>query len=113
MVNRRELLYLYKKMPGTEAVTVTTKRGVNPVVKAPIVVSHAWQRSVTQDDVTNGYVRSRSEGQTWHVPAVFLNGAEIRDGDTITDSDSVVWTVMSAECVRMKTHWRCVCRREA
>ncbi len=112
MVTRRELLYLYKKMPGTEPVMVTTKRGVGTVTSTPILVSHAWQRSVTNEDIAYGFVTSKSEGEIWHVPAVFLGGAEIRPGDTITDSYSVVWTVMSAEAVRLKTHWRCVCRRE-
>jgi hypothetical protein len=112
MLTTQPLDYLYLKMPGTEPVTVTTIRGVGKVTKTAIPVSNAWQRSVTEDDVTNGYVRSKSEGQTWHIPAVLLNGAEIKNGDTITNSEEEVWTVMSTECVRMKTHWRCVCRRE-
>lgn len=112
MVTRRELLYLYKKMPNREAVTVTTKRGVGTVTSTAISVSDAWQRSVTNEDIAYGYVTSKSEGQIWHIPAVLLGGADIRTGDTITDSDGVVWTVMSAEAVRLKTHWRCVCRRE-
>lgn len=112
MVDREDLETLYEMMPGTEPVTVTTKRGVGAVTSTDIPVSHAWQRTVTEDDVKNGLVRSRAAGQIWHIPAVLLGGAEIRNGDKITDSDEVVWTVMSAECVRMKTHWHCVCEKE-
>lgn len=112
MVTTQDLDYLYLKMPGTEAVTLTTKRGVNNDTIATTSVSHAWMRDISRDDVAKGMVTSASEGIVWNIPNVLLAGAEIETGDTITDSSSVVWTVMSVSRVRLRTHWRCICRRQ-
>ncbi|QDU06826.1 hypothetical protein [Gimesia aquarii] len=112
MVTAKELENLYLKMPGTEPVTLTTKRGVNNDVLQTQSISHAWQRDITRDDVAKGLVLTAPEGIVWNIPDVLLAGKEIETGDTITDSDSVVWIVMSITRVRLRTHWRCICRRE-
>lgn len=112
MVSVHRLNRLYLKMPGTEAVTLTTRRGLNNDTTATVSVSHAWMRDISRDDVQRGLVTSAHEGIVWNIPNVLLAGAEIETGDTITDSNSVVWTVMSVSRVRLRTHWRCICRRE-
>lgn len=112
MVTTQQLDRLYLKMPGTEAVTLTTKRGVKNEATTTVTVSHAWMRDITRDDVARGLVTSAPEGIVWNIPNVLLAGAEIETGDTITDSSSVVWTVMSVSRVRLRTHWRCICRRQ-
>lgn len=112
MVTTQQLDYLYLKMPGTEAVTLTTKRGVNNDTTATVSVSHAWMRDISRDDVQRGLVTSAHEGIVWNIPNVLLAGSEIETGDTITDANSVVWKVMSVSRVRLRTHWRCICRRE-
>lgn len=112
MITTQELDSLYLKMPGTEAVTLTTRRGVNNDTTETQSVSHAWMRDITRDDVARGLVTSASEGIVWNIPNILLAGKEIETGDTITDSSSVVWTVMSVSRVRLRTHWRCICRRE-
>lgn len=112
MVSIRRLNRLYLKMPGTEPVTLTTKRGKNNDTTATVSVSHAWMRDISRDDVAKGLVTSAHEGIVWNIPNVLLAGAEIETGDTITDSSSVVWTVMSVSRVRLRTHWRCICRRQ-
>ncbi|WP_339730096.1 hypothetical protein [uncultured Gimesia sp.] len=99
-------------MPGTEPITITTKRGVNNDMTTTQSVSHAWIRDISRDDVERGLVSSATEGIIWNIPNVLLAGKEIETGDTITDSNSVVWTVMSVSRVRLRTHWRCICRRE-
>ena len=33
-------------------------------------------------------------------------------GDTITDGDSVVWTILSVMKATLGTRWRCTCRRQ-
>ena len=112
MVTTKQLDQLYLKMPGTEAVTLTTKRGVNNETTTTITVSHAWIRNITRDDVARGLVTSAPEGIVWNIPSVLLSGTEIETGDTIADSSSVVWTVMSVSRARLRTHWRCICRRQ-
>lgn len=112
MVSTQQLDNLYLKMPGTEAVTLTTRRGVNNDTTETQSVSHAWMRDITRDDVARGLVVSASEGIVWNIPNILLAGKEIETGDTIIDSSSVVWTVMSVSRVRLRTHWRCICRRE-
>jgi len=112
MVTTQQLDYLYLKMPGTEAVTLTTRRGVNNDSTDTQTVSHAWMRDISRDDVARGLVVSAQEGIVWNIPNVLLAGAEIETGDTITDSSSVVWTVESVSRVRLRTHWRCICRRQ-
>lgn len=113
MVDKERLETLYERMPGTESVTLTTKRGPNnQTTGIPINISHAWQRDITREDVALGRVRAGSNGIVWHIPDVLLNGTEIENGDKITDSDSVVWTVKSTTRVRLRTHWRCVCQKD-
>jgi len=112
MVTTQQLDYLYLNLPGTEPVTLTTRRGVNNDTTSTISVSHAWMRNISQNDVAKGLVISAHEGIVWNIPNVLLSGAEIETGDTITDSESIVWTVMSVSRIRLRTHWRCICRRE-
>ena len=112
MVIVEQLENLYLKMPGTEPVTVTNKRGVNHDITETQSVSHAWQRAISRDDVAKGLVTSSVESIVWNIPDILLVGKKIETGDTITDSNSVVWTVLSIDQVRLRTHWRCICRRE-
>lgn len=112
MVTTQQLDYLYLKMPGTEAVTLTTKRGKDNATTATTTVSHAWMRDISRDDVARGLVTSAAEGIVWNIPNVLLAGAEVETGDTITAAGSVIWTVMSVSRVRLRTHWRCICRRQ-
>lgn len=112
MVTTQQLNNLYLKMPGTEPVILTTIRGVNNDVTETQSISHAWQREITRNDVAKGLVLTAAEGIVWNIPNILLAGKEIETGDTITDSSSVVWTVMSTTRVRLRTHWRCICRRE-
>ena len=112
MVSVRRLNKLYLKMPGAEAVTLTTRRGVANDQTQEQPVSHAWLRDISRDDVARGLVTSANEGIVWNIPNVLLDGKEIETGDTITDSNCGVWTVMSVARVRLRTHWRCICRRE-
>ncbi|QDT94364.1 hypothetical protein [Gimesia algae] len=112
MVTTQQLDRLYLKMPDTESVTLTTKRGVNNDTTATVTVSHAWMRDISRDDIARGLATTAHEGIVWNIPNVLLAGAEIETGDTITDSSSVVWTVMSVSRVRLRTHWRCICRRQ-
>ncbi len=112
MVSVAQLNRLYLKMPGTEAVTLTTKRGLNNDTIETQSISHAWMRDITRDDIARGLVRSASEGIVWNIPNALLAGKEIETGDSITDSNSVIWKVISVSRVRLRTHWRCICRRE-
>lgn len=112
MVSVAQLNRLYLKMPGTEPVTLTTKRGVNNDTIETQSISHAWMRDITRDDIARGLVTSASEGIVWNIPHVLLAGKEIETGDSITDSNSVIWKVISVSRVRLRTHWRCICRRE-
>ncbi len=113
MVDKERLETLYERMPGTEPVTLTPKRGPNNQTSGTDVeVSHAWMRDVTSEDVALGRIRAAATGIVWHIPNVLLNGTAIENGDKITDSDSVIWTVKSSTRVRLKTHWRCVCQKD-
>ncbi|QDT30478.1 hypothetical protein Pan153_61070 [Gimesia panareensis] len=111
MVTPQLLDYLYLKMPGTEPVTLTTRRGANNDTTSTVSISHAWMRDITHDDIVKGLVTSAKEAMTWNIPNVLLAGSEIETGDTITDANNVAWTVMSISRVRLRTHWRCICRR--
>ena len=112
MESIQQLDLLYLKVPGTEPITLITRRGVNNDSITSATVSHAWMRILTRNDAAKGLVTSAHEGIVWNIPNVLLNGAEIETGDTITDQNSVVYTVMSVTRVRLRTHWRCICRRE-
>lgn len=111
MVSIQQLDLLYLKVPGTEPITLTTRRGVNNDSITSATISHAWVRNLTRNDVAKGLVTSAHEGIVWNIPNVLLNGVEIETGDTISDQNSVVYTVMSVTRVRLRTHWRCICRR--
>ncbi len=74
MVTTAELNELYLEMPGTEAVTLTTRRGVNNDTTETQSVSHAWMRDITRDDVARGLVVSASEGIVWNIPNILLAG---------------------------------------
>ena len=113
MVSREYLNSIYQKMPNKEAITLTTYRGVNRDTVAATSIEYAWQRELARDDIAQGLVTTSETGEVWHVPDAFVSSAGINQGDTITDSDSVIWTVMSSSRVRSKTHWRCITRREA
>ncbi len=112
MVTTQQLDHLYLKMPGTEPITLTTRRGVNNDITATQTISHAWLRNISRDDITKGLVNSAHEGAVWNIPNILLAGSVIETGDTVTDSSSVIWTVMSVSRERLRTHWRCICRRQ-
>ena len=107
----QDLDYLYLKMPGTEPVTLTTRRGAANTTTT-VSVSHAWMRDISRDDIAKGLAVSAHEGIVWNIPNVLLAGTEIEVDDTITDSSSVKWRVQSVTRTRLRTHWRCICRRE-
>ena len=111
MVTTQQLDYLYLKMPGTEPVTLTTKRGPNNDTINTETVSHAWRRDLTGDD-EKGFVTAGYESLVWNLPNILLNGSTIKIDDTITDAENVVWVVKSVSRTRLRTHWRCICRRE-
>jgi len=72
----------------------------------------ALRRELTFREVAMGGPLGTESGDiTWHLQA---NTTAIvpANGDTITDGDSVVWTILSVTKTTLGSRWRCVCRKQ-
>lgn len=99
---------------NTEPVTVTITRqnSANPVpagaATSTIAISDAFRGDISRQGVSSPDLVVSSSKQTWSIPSALLLGAELREGDTITDGSGVVWVIDSAveETVgTSKLHW--------
>lgn len=102
----------YQFWTNTEAVTVTIKRAgtVTPGVPSTTTISIAvaFREDLDRKTAAILEVQSTEDAQVWNVPAALMGSNELRENDTITDSDGVVWIILSASLVRIgtsKLHW--------
>jgi hypothetical protein len=99
----------YKIADNTEPVTVITKRASG---NTSISVTGALRRAVRREHQFFGGVSLQGDELIWNIPDGQLSGAELQKGDTITDAQSVVWTILSVAILTFGSRWRAVCRQE-
>jgi hypothetical protein len=100
----------YLLWDNTESATVTIKRaGVANVARS---VSRALRRGINGNDAQVAGVQIGSDSVVWNIAVAELEtGDEIEEGDTITDSSSVVWIVKAVSLFTWRTRWRAVCTK--
>ncbi len=49
----------------------------------------------------------------WHLWASTMAGISPKNGDIITDSGGIVWTIKTVANTTLGTRWRTLCRRQA
>ncbi len=59
----------------------------------------------------NGPAALEPDDMVWNLQANTTDIVPV-DGDTITDGDSVVWTILSAKKTTLGTRWRCITRKQ-
>ena len=110
MANTIDVTTDYLIFDNTEAVTVTLKRAAGDTARS---VTSALQRAVTRNDSQTAGVQIGSDSTVWHIANDELtSGDAIKEGDTITDAASVVWTVKGVSFGTFETRWRCVCVKQ-
>ena len=100
----------YSIIDGIESVTLTPQ---NPAATAVTGVK-AQRRALTRAEISGQVVGVEPQDVPFHlwfgpssVPATVP-----KNGDTITDSASVVWTIQSLTYSAQCSRWRAACRRQ-
>ncbi len=97
-------------MDGIETVTLTGYRSGSTVTDTSVT---ALRRALSHREVdAGGPVGLDPSDLVWHLQANTITTIVPAPGDTITDGDSVVWTVISASKETLGTRWRCLTRKQ-
>ena len=96
----------YLVFDNTESVTHVSIRAAGNLADA---IANALRHQVTERDaIASGGVYT-TQDVAWNLPAIQAANAP-KPGDTITDSDAVVWTILQVDRATLKTRWRCTSR---
>lgn len=102
----------YRFWDNVEALTVTIKRPDPLAPGSPtstdIPIAIAFREDLDRKTAAILEVQSTEDVQVWNVPAALMTTNELRENDEITDTDNVIWTIISATLVRIgtcKLHW--------
>ena len=102
----------YTFFDNPESVTLLLKRNAGTTT---LTTRTVFRRQLSRDDVQAGDAWLRSDVRVFHVPEKELfevaTQYDMREGDEITDADSVGWIVKSAQHQSRATRWRCICRK--
>jgi len=94
---------------GTETVTVTPQ---NPTGTADSSVT-ALRRQLSRRELQfSGIIGLTPDDMVWHLWETTMSMSSVKAGDLITDSASVVFTILSASKDTLGTRWRCPCRKQ-
>ena len=96
---------------GLETVTLTPR---NPTGAAVANVK-GLRRVQRQANIaaSPGEMPSEPTDLVWHLWTASLGGAVPKNGDTLTDSAGVVWTILELHKTTLGTRYRAVCRKQA
>lgn len=96
----------YRSVDGTETVTL---RDLSASTNTSI--TNACREPLTNTDIMTFGI-FRDEGTVWHLADVLIATANKPVvGDRITDSDSTVWYIVSADKDEIGANWRCVSKK--
>lgn len=99
----------YLNWDNTEAVTVSLIRTTGTTART---IANALRRAINRTDSQVAGVQIGAESTAWNIAVdQMTTGDEIKEGDTVTDADSVVWTVKIVALLTFKTRWRVVCTK--
>ena len=102
----------YTFFDNPETVTIGLKRSAGVT---GLTSRTAFRRQLSRDDLAAGDAWLRSDALVFHLPENELLEAgtqhDIREGDEISDADSVGWIVKSAQHQSIQSRWRCMCRK--
>ncbi len=98
------------QMDGIETVTLTGYRSGSTVTDTSVT---ALRRQLSHRELQlGGPVGLEPTDMVWHLQENTITTIVPAPGDTITDGDSVVWTILSASKETLGTRWRCPSRRQ-
>lgn len=100
----------YSLMDGVEAVTLTPQ---NPATTAVTGVK-AVRLALTRNEISGGVVGIEPTDIPFHLwlgPSS-ASSTTPKNGDIITDTAGVVWTIQSLKFSTMTSRWRAVCRKQ-
>ncbi len=94
---------------GLEEVTLT------PLDGSPTQLLRALRRPPTQQEVNllNDSIGLKLDDVVWHFSDEALDGYLPQNGDTLTDGEAVVWTIVSTSRKLFGNHWRVICQNYA
>ena len=90
---------------GLESVTLT-----HTVSGETDAVSKALPRAVTTREAAASNGKYTASDVNWHLKASEVSSRPV-PGDTITDGDGDVWTVLDVQKATLGTRWRCITRQ--
>lgn len=102
----------WQQFDGIEEVTFTPRQRTGAVAATGV---KALRRTLDKNDLafgSAGGVDLGPEDMIWHLWDVSLTGLKPQSQDFITDSDGVVYKILSASQQTLKTRWRCLCRKQ-
>jgi hypothetical protein len=93
----------YVSWTNTETVTLSGTRSGSPIAVTGIVAS---KMNLQKAEKLFGGITLSEQDKVWVLPDVLLQSNGVQQGDTITDSSSVVWTVgQYVKRVKFDTQW--------
>lgn len=94
---------------GLEELTLTPAGG------SPPIVLQGLRRPPTRTEVSQLHdtVGLKLEDVIWHLSDAALGGHVPRVGDTLTDTEAVVWTIIGTSRQVFRQHWRVICQSAA
>jgi hypothetical protein len=98
----------WRLIDGIELVTFTPG---NPT-GVPVAGVRALRRVLQRNEISAlAMLGVEPDDLVWHLWDATLAGAIPRNGDTITDSAAVTWTILALGHATLDTRWRAICRQ--
>lgn len=99
-------------MPGVQTITFTPY-STGDTAGSTSTVNGAFREPQRKRTFQDGSVFTPSADECeWLLPAASMTGVTPKAGDTITDSDSVIWTIQTVTSEHIGGLWRCPCFRQ-
>ena len=99
----------YLIFDNVEALTVTLKRNAGDTT---VEVTKALQQQVDRGELEAAGVRITGQAKSWSIAVTEMGSSEFTEGDTVTDDDSVIWTVKTIALKTWDSSWVIACQRE-
>ena len=99
----------YLIFDNTESVTVTRERTDGD---DSVTVDNALRRAISRAELSAAGVRITGRELVWNIPKTQLGDGDIAEGDTITDTEGVVFHVKSLQFGTWESRVRAICQRD-
>lgn len=110
MVTTLDVTQDFLNWDNTEAVTVSLIRTTGTTARS---IANGLRRAINRTDSQVAGIQIGSESTVWNIPvAQMTTGDEIKEGDTVTDDDAIVWRIKIVALLTFKTRWRLVCTKQ-